>query len=597
MSINRIASESLLIDIERHFRVSAGPGAGKTHWLVEHIRNVLHRSNRLGKTRKIACITYTNIAVETILSRLGTSVDCVEVSTIHSFLYKYIIKPYASFIATKFGLSIARMDGHDDPFINFKYVKNWIGAHPEKSKLIHPYTENQLTKLPDNNEALARWLSSLGYCFDSSNSLIISNKRSEAFYLDANNSRRYLNAKCLNILETDFLSYKKIYWEKGILFHDDVLFFSYELIQNFPFILQVLRAKFPYFFIDEFQDTNPIPAAILHQIGLSNTIVGVIGDTAQSIYGFQGSEPEKFTSFNLPEIIDYQMSENRRSTNVIVQILNGIRSDIQQISYNDEIGVQPMIIVGEMTDSLRKSKEQCSSEKIYSLSRRNITSNAMKREISGVSLNDHLLEELLEKDKPSSSNRYRSKVVNACIKSTELAREGKFKDSIKELEKIFKAKADKVRGKKEALKHIQTLLSKYDDYKDGSLYEFYLVVKADIKNDISDLRSGAIKTFYEGHTYQQLSLCVRIVEDTSMHKTIHKAKGDEFDNVLLILQEEDDLAFLLNPDLTATNKEAEEQRINYVAVSRAKKRFFVSVPSLQASKKSILSGKFQIEIL
>ena len=45
---------------------------------------------------------------------------------------------------------------------------------------------------------------------------------------------------------------------------------------------------------------------------------------------------------------------------------------------------------------------------------------------------------------------------------------------------------------------------------------------------ISNLRSGAAKTFYEGYTYQQLSLCVRIVEDTSLHKTIHKAKGDEF---------------------------------------------------------------------
>lgn len=135
MSINRITSDSLLIDIEHHFRVSAGPGAGKTHWMVEHIRNVLHRSKRLGKTRKIACITYTNIAVETILARLGTSADRVEVSTIHSFLYKHIIKPYASFIAANFGLSIARMDGHDDTFVNFKYVKNWIGAHPGKAIL------------------------------------------------------------------------------------------------------------------------------------------------------------------------------------------------------------------------------------------------------------------------------------------------------------------------------------------------------------------------------------------------------------------------------------------------------------------------------
>jgi DNA helicase-2/ATP-dependent DNA helicase PcrA len=568
MPINRIASDSSLIDIEHHFRVSAGPGAGKTHWMVEHIRNVLHRSDRLGKTRKIACITYTNIAVETILSRLGTSADRVEVSTIHSFLYKHIVKPYVSFIAAGYGLSIEEMDGHNDIILsNYSFLKDWK-------------TRTGQQRIRSDNEIVAA-ISKAKWKFDGKDLVC---KPDYPMRVDG-----------YPIRNDSYYEYKKMTWEKGVLHHEDVLFFGYQLIEKCPFILKVLRAKFPYFFVDEFQDTNPIQAAILHQIGQSETIVGIIGDTAQSIYGFQGAEPAKFTSFNLPEMVDYQMAENRRSTNEIIQVLNGIRSDIQQISYNDETGVRPTIIVGETNDSLRWSKEQCRGEKICSLSRDNITSNAMKREISGVSFNDKLFEELQEKDNPSSSNRYRSKVVIACIKATELAREGKFKDSIKELENVFKVKTDKARGKREALKHIRTLLKKYDDYKNGSLYEFYLVVKADIKNDISDLRSGASKTFYEGHTYQQLSLCVRIVEDTSLHKTIHKAKGDEFDNVLLILREEDDLAFLLNPDLTATNKEAEEQRINYVAVSRAKKRLFVSVPSLQASKQAILSGKFQIE--
>ena len=84
-----------LIPIEQHFRIYAGPGAGKTYWLVNHIKNVLHTSLRLSKTRKIACITYTNIAVETIQKRLGTSANQVEVSTIHSFLYKHIISFFA----------------------------------------------------------------------------------------------------------------------------------------------------------------------------------------------------------------------------------------------------------------------------------------------------------------------------------------------------------------------------------------------------------------------------------------------------------------------------------------------------------------------
>lgn len=52
------------IDIEHPFKVNAGPGAGKTTWLINHIRNVIQRSNRLGQVKKIACITYTNVAAK-----------------------------------------------------------------------------------------------------------------------------------------------------------------------------------------------------------------------------------------------------------------------------------------------------------------------------------------------------------------------------------------------------------------------------------------------------------------------------------------------------------------------------------------------------
>ena len=73
----------------------------------------------------------------------------------------------------------------------------------------------------------------------------------------------------------------------------------------------MLQAKFPYFFVDEFQDTDPIQARILSQIGLKETIIGVIGDKAQSIYGFQGADPNQFSSFALPNVIDYNILNNR----------------------------------------------------------------------------------------------------------------------------------------------------------------------------------------------------------------------------------------------------------------------------------------------
>ena len=148
-----------LIPIEQHFRVSAGPGAGKTYWLINHIKNVLYTSSRLYKTRKIACITYTNIAVETILIRLGSSSDRVEVSTIHSFLYKHIVKPYVQFIANEYDLNVSRIDGHDEVTISRGRIINWVTNHPNASSLSHPYTVNQLIRLEDNMNALTNWLS------------------------------------------------------------------------------------------------------------------------------------------------------------------------------------------------------------------------------------------------------------------------------------------------------------------------------------------------------------------------------------------------------------------------------------------------------
>lgn len=584
----RFINSDELIPIEQHFRVSAGPGAGKTYWLVQHIKNVLHNSKRLDKTRKIVCITYTNVGVETILERLGTS-DQVEVSTIHSFLYKNIVKPYASFLVEDYGLNVSKMDGHDDLVVYFKKVVMWIENHHYAEKLKHPYTIKQLTRLEDNKRALISWLSSLSYKFDECNNLRVSTDRKKAYYSVEKNgkmTRRYLNKICLNVLELDLLGYKKLYWQDGVIDHDDVLFFSYQLIKKYPFILTVLQAKFPYFFVDEFQDTNPIQVAILKLIGQKETIVGIIGDEAQSIYGFQGAEPKQFHSFVLPNIVDYEMADNRRSTNQIIEVLNRVRVDIKQNKFRDKDGERPIIIIGEMIASLRLAKEICNNEQVYSLSRNNITSNVMKKEIGGTCFNNKLIEELYDKD----SNTYRSKVVIACLKATELAREKNFKGAIKELERTIEMEDDAYKGKKEALKHICILLKKYDEFKDKPLLNFHSIVKNEIKSDISNLVRGAGKTFYEEHSYQQLALCVKIPDDISRHRTIHKSKGYEFNNVLVILKDESNLELFLKPNLNGK----EEQRINYVAISRARERLFINTPSLSEDNLSKLEGMFKI---
>lgn len=580
-----ITSDAKFSNIEHHFRVSAGPGAGKTHWLTEHIKNVLHNSKRLDTARKVACITYTNIAVETIQKRLGTAVDQVEIATIHSFLYKHVIKPYLHFIAEMYGFDVSKLDGHDEIKVSRRRVVDWVETHPNRFLFRPPYSVNQLSKRQENINALVEWLSSIFYEFDAAGELIITSKRSCAFYFE-NGDRRFLANVCLDILEPDLLGFKKNYWKQGILHHDDVLFFSHEIIKYFPFVLDVLRAKFPYFFVDEFQDSNPIQVKILHQIGEEETIVGIIGDKAQSIYDFQGADPSQFHSFNLNGIRDYSMNDNRRSTNEIIDLLNHIRVDFQQNKYRNRTGRKPTLLVGNPVDAINEIREICDNKPVYSLSRKNITSNAMKKELSGIYLNDTLFQELRDAD----SNSQRNKLVSSCIKAIELAREKKFKEALKELKIRFGKDDD---GKKRALLVLSLLLHKYQDFKDKNLMHFCNILRVEIDTNLSRFKKGRAKTFYESKNYHELGLCVIIPEDLSNHKTMHKAKGDEFDNVLLILEDERELSFILNPDLNNNP----EHRVRYVAISRPKEKLFLVVPTLSESKKNQLTDKIEIQEL
>ena len=63
------------------------------------------------------------------------------------------------------------MAGHDETFVDFRIVEDWITNHPRKDELVHPYTHNQLLKLPNNKIALGNWLTSLSYEFYDENYL------------------------------------------------------------------------------------------------------------------------------------------------------------------------------------------------------------------------------------------------------------------------------------------------------------------------------------------------------------------------------------------------------------------------------------------
>ena len=79
------------IRINRSFRLEAGAGAGKTYSLVEALRFVIDEQGIALKRacQKVACITYTNVATEEIVTRTDGH-PVVHASTIHAFCWDLI---------------------------------------------------------------------------------------------------------------------------------------------------------------------------------------------------------------------------------------------------------------------------------------------------------------------------------------------------------------------------------------------------------------------------------------------------------------------------------------------------------------------------
>ncbi|MEU3958743.1 UvrD-helicase domain-containing protein [Streptomyces buecherae] len=79
------------LDSRLNFKLEAGAGAGKTHSLIDTLRHILeNRPEYLPREgQRVACVTYTNVARDEIVSRTDASPH-VFAGTIHGFLWEII---------------------------------------------------------------------------------------------------------------------------------------------------------------------------------------------------------------------------------------------------------------------------------------------------------------------------------------------------------------------------------------------------------------------------------------------------------------------------------------------------------------------------
>ncbi len=555
------------IGINSHFKIIAGPGAGKTTFLINHIKNILENSNKVSIYRKIACITYTNVAVENILSKLNSSTEMIEVTTIHSFLYKNILKPYLWVLKDMCEFNFKEIKGHDEINLSYSLLKIWK-ERTEKTYL-------------NDNISLTKSLLKGNWKLNKDFSVkIIPDKIHER-------QVQTLNKKLYTLNEEDFINLKKICWEKGLISHDDVLYLSYEILKNSPRILDILRAKFPYILVDEFQDTNPFQTEIIKMLAKKESIIGIIGDDCQSIYGFEGADASQFREFNLGGIKEYYILENHRSTKEIIELLNYIRKgELSQTLPKNKSGEKPKIIIGNLMDNYLKVKDICLDEELYILSYKEKITKSLEYNITEISEND-ILDKLLFVDND------RGKRIRNLIFAIEYAKQLNFKEALKFMEKIYK-NTEINKGK--IIKILKLFIDNYDTFKELKITEFYNNYVRSYCNFETKITKGKIKDIYDNISYNKIASLIKLNEDKSNFRTIHKTKGEEVDNVLVLLDsdnfdENKSLNFLLEPDM-----QIEEHRVYYVALSRAKKRIFISIPKINDELKNKLEQIPFIEI-
>lgn len=548
-------------DFSTCIKVLAGPGAGKTHWLIGQIKAILSEAKNLGLARKVGCITYTNKAAENILSQIGTNNHRLEVSTIHAFLYKAIIKPYFHLIASEEGFAIDKLDGHDDTIItSYGFVSELMKANKMGMLLKHSKEQYKLKQTVEDY----RWeLTNKGIAL-----------------------QKTVNyPRIPGIGEKYVLAYKKKVWaEYGIMHHDDVLYFTYRLIEKVPRILYLLVSKYPYLLIDEYQDSTSIQHWLFTKMAASGCKITLIGDKAQSIYSFAGADIANIDNFTAPDIKTYSIADNHRSTKNIVDFLNKLRNDIEQKSLRDECFEKVTIIGGNCISAYEKASSICGNEELYALTWKNEDANEMKLGLEANGKKEDLLGHLSEQD----SDGDRCRMVVNILKGIENARMLLMDEAVKYIAKGFHLNTKHINQKKEAIMKIHTLLKSYEDFSKGNLLDFQNVLRK-LDGSISKVTGGKVLVAYN-KPYLDYAKCVNYTDDNTQFITIHKSKGLGFKNVLLVLPDKEiALQFLLHTDL---KQKGDDHRLYYVACSRAKNRLFINVPELTSEEENMIMRRF-----
>ncbi|MFA7367027.1 MAG: UvrD-helicase domain-containing protein [Bacilli bacterium] len=584
--------------------VFAGAGSGKTRTLTYRIANMIEKGVN---PNNILAITFTNKATNEMRNRLyglvGSASASLTISTFHSLC-----------------ASILR---RDITAIGYKRDFQIIDDEDQLKVIVEVLDSGNYNKKEFTAKSIRKKLN-FHKCFATKSDINIENKI--------------------------FDEYEKLMKEYNLLDFEDLLIKVDELFSNNQHILDKYRKKFEYILVDEFQDTDMYQYKIIKMLAAEHRNLFVVGDDDQSIYGFRGANYAniKHFKFDFPDHKIVILNQNYRSTQKILEGANNLIennvdregktlfSDIegkpddviinQAFDQKDEVDY----VISKINDLVKAGYEYKNIAVLYRSSAvaRNFELGFIQSDIrykiyGGISylrrkeIKDMIayLRLITFDDDVVSFKRVVNeptrgiglKTVSTVIdyaktnKITIMEAIDSSEEYIKSKSKVlkdFKAMIDSFSKKLDetdlvdlfnelldATKYIESLDD--DDKQDriDNIMEFKSILyNIENNGEIASRKEKLIAAFDEAILSDD-KLSKKQDNDGVTLSTIHSVKGLEFDAVFLVALENGIFPNIIR--LNDENSLEEERRIAYVAVTRAKKKLF-----LTCAAKRLLYGQY-----
>lgn len=127
------------------------------------------------------------------------------------------------------------------------------------------------------------------------------------------------------ILKNVYKDYERYRISKFYIDFDDMVNKAVELLNEYPYLLDMYQSLFKYILVDETQDISLNQFVFMKLLNNNNQLF-VVGDAKQSIYKFRNSNPKYLINFDtyMPNATVINMNVNYRSSEEIVYLANCI---------------------------------------------------------------------------------------------------------------------------------------------------------------------------------------------------------------------------------------------------------------------------------